>query len=311
MNARIAIVLRLLAVPLLAVPLLAFSVPATASEPSLGPDRLMTMRVDGDITIDSQGHVTQYKITTPVTPTIEKALDAAVHGWRFHAVQVDGQPANARSIMRVTLAAREASNGYAISVDNVTFRDVPKDEGLKPGEVREEAKASAARTVQIRPKSIHPVKYPRTAQRAGIAGSVLVYVNVGEDGSASDVVAVQSTLYDIRANAGALHELRKSLEDSAVYAIKQWRFDVRLNGAAPTPANLSRTMRVDYVAGNSSEVGSPGQWRIESRSAWKQAPWLVDQRTAQKIKVSDLDAGEVMQVASAFQPPEGVIGKAL
>ena len=102
---------------------------------------MMTMRVDGDITIDSQGRVTKYKVTTPVTPTIEKALDKAVHGWRFHPVKVDGQPANARSNMRVTLAAREASNGYAISVDNIIYRDIPKDEPLKRGEVARTARA--------------------------------------------------------------------------------------------------------------------------------------------------------------------------
>ena len=153
--------------------------------------------------------------------------------------------------------------------------------------------------------------YPRAAERAGIDGSVLLYVQAGEDGGAVQVFAVQSTLYNIRASAGVMHELRKSFEANAVSAIRHWRFDVQLNGAKPTPANMSGTVRVDYVSFNSTADGSPGQWRIEARSDWRQAPWLVDQRTAQKIKVSDLDPGEMMQVASAFQPPDGVIGKAL
>ena len=276
-----------------------------------GPQTLLTMRVDSDITIDAQGQVTRYKVTTPVTPTIEKALDKAVHGWRFQPVTVDGQPANARSGMRVTLAAREASDGYAISVDNVTFRDIPKDEPLGPGEVRAGVRAPARDAVRLTIKSRRAVKYPRAAERAGIDGAVLLYVEVGEDGSAVQVFPVQSTLYNIRASARVMSELREAFEDNAVSAIKHWRFDVQLNGARPTPENMSGTMRVEYETSHTPAAGSPGQWRMESRSAWRQAPWLVGQRTAQKINVSDVAPGEMMQVASAFHPPDGVIGKAL
>lgn len=72
MKTRIAIALGLLALPLPAL-----SLPVLAGEPGPGSDDLMPMRVDGDITIDSQGRVAQYKVTTPVTSTIEKALDTA------------------------------------------------------------------------------------------------------------------------------------------------------------------------------------------------------------------------------------------
>ncbi len=286
--------------------------PALAGGPGLGPDGLMTMRVDGDITIDAQGQVTQYKVTTPVTPTIEKALDAAVRDWKFHTVEVDGQPTNARSIMRVTLAARQASSGYAISVDNVTFRGVPEDEPLRPGEVRGKEGMTVGQDAVISPKSREAPKYPLAEMRAGIEGAVLVYVKLSPDGRADQVVAVQSTLYNIRGSAGKLHTMRKRLEDSAVSAIKHWRFDVRLNGKSPTAANLTTTVSVAYLSASGSEASEAlGQWRVEKRSAWTAAPWLADQRAAQQIKVSDVDAGEVMQVASAFQPPEGVIGKAL
>ncbi len=305
MKPRIAIALGLLAL------LIAPSLPALAGETGPAADSVMTMRVDGDITIDPQGQVTQYNVTTPVTPTIRNALDAAVRGWKFHTVEVDGQPANARSIMRVTLAARQASSGYAISVDNVTFRGVPEDEPLKAGEVRANVDAPAPLGVRIFAKSRQPVKYPRAAERAGISGSVLLSFRVGRDGSAAQVFAMQSTLYNVRASAGVMHELRKSFENNAVAAVKHWHFDVRLNGEEPTSTSLTRTMRVDYLSAGLTAEGAPGQWRVESRSAWRQVPWLVDQPAAQKIKVSDLDPGETMQVASAFQPPEGVIGKAL
>ena len=118
-------------------------------------NNIMTMRVDGEITLGQNGGVLDYRITTPIKPEMQKLLDKAVRNWTF-------QPVIAKNNMRITLAAREAGRGYAVSVDNVTFR------GMSPESPGGQGKPSAEQggSVVITARSMKPGGYPSGMARA-------------------------------------------------------------------------------------------------------------------------------------------------
>ena len=96
--------------------------PAATKVPIVPGESVLTLRVDGDLTIGPGGKVLAYQTRTTLEPQIEVLVSKTVNGWRFHPVTVDGVPVVAKSPMRITLAATEANGGYAVRVDNVTFR---------------------------------------------------------------------------------------------------------------------------------------------------------------------------------------------
>jgi TonB family protein len=267
---------------------------------------IMTMRVDGEITIDQAGSVLDYKITTPIKPEMQQLLDKAVRKWTFHPVTVDGKPAIAKNNMRITLAAREAGSGYAVSVDNVTFRRMSSDS--KAGQGKPTAENGA---VIITAKSMKPGHYPTGLAQAGVEGAVLLDIRVSPQGNVEDVVAVQSSLYDVRGRPDVLEDARKLLEVSAIAAAKKWKFNVTVTKSNPTAADLTVSVPHWYVMEKNRRREHLGQWRVELRSEKAIVPWLLDARTAQDIGVSDLDSDDVMPLASALKAPVGVIGKTL
>lgn len=268
---------------------------------------VMTMRVDGEITVGQGGGVLDYKITTPIKPELQQLLDKAVRKWTFHPVIVDGKPVVAKNNMRITLAAREAGRGYAVSVDNVTFRGMSSESPAG----QDQPSTEQAESVVITAKSMKPGGYPSGLMRAGVEGAVLLYVRVSPQGSVDDVIAVQSSLYNVRGRRDVLDKARRLLEDAAIAAAKRWKFDVTVIKPEPTAADLTVSVPYWYVMSDNARGENPGQWRVELRSEKAVAPWLVEASSAQDIGVSDLDSDDVVPLASTLRAPDGVIGKAL
>lgn len=272
---------------------------------------IMTMRVDGEITIGQGGGVLDYKITTPIKPEMQQLLDQAVRKWTFHPVIVDGKPVIAKNKMRITLAAHEAGRGYAVSVDNVTFRGMPSESPSG----QDKPSAEQGGSVVITTKSMKAGGYPRGLKQAGVEGAVLLYVRVSLDGNTQDVIAVQSSLYNVRGRQDVLDKARKLFEDNAIAAARRWKFNVTVTKPNPTPEDMTVTVPYRYVMGRNANREDAGQWRVELRSEKAIVPWLLDTRTdtrtVQDIGVSDLDSDDVMPLASSLQVPDGVIGETL
>ncbi len=99
--ARLAICL--MALVLMTSPTFAW---AGSEQPDVLLDTLLTMRVDGSVTIDLQGHVAGYQIDTPVPDTLRGTLDHAVAGWRFQPVVLDGRLASGANSQSMELTVR-------------------------------------------------------------------------------------------------------------------------------------------------------------------------------------------------------------
>lgn len=175
-----------------------------------------------------------------------------------------------------------------------------------------EAKADkSVQEVAIAAKVMQPGGYPQGLMRAGVEGAVLLYLKLTLGGDVEDVIAVQSSLYNVRGRPQVLDQARKRFEDAAIAAAKRWKFKVDSTKPSPTADDLTVTVPVVYSMSKRQAGDAPGQWRAELRSERAIVPWLLDAPAAQSVGISDLDGDEVLPVASAFKVGNGVIGNAL
>lgn len=279
--------------------LLLVAVVAKATETAPPLEALMTMRVDGEIAIDTQGKVLDYKITTEVKPAIQTLFDKAIPAWTFHPVTIEGKPAAVKTKMRITLAAKPIDDGYDVSIDNVVFRDES---------AKEDADAPRAAVV-LTTKTRKPLpKYPGYR----VNGQVMVYIRVAPDGHIEEAFAAQSSLFNAKGSPRQFAAALKAMEDNAVWAIKRWTVDVATNGRQPTAEDMTATIAVVYTAaGTPGAKDVAGTWRFEDRAPFRDVPWLRDTRLAQRVGVSDVDAGDMAPIASPVRLRDGVIGAAL
>ena len=253
-------------------------------------EAVITMRLDGEISVDPQGRVHEYKIRTQTTPGVQQLLDRVIPTWRFEPVVVGGKPVIARSPMRVVLAASESDGGYRIQIDNVLFMPNSEEEYAVDKQLRDAQDGYSITRVQMRPPS-----YPAQLLHAGVGGVVLLNVLVSPDGSVEDVAAVQSSLLDVRGRARQLEPGRIILERNAVANARRWKF--RIDAADPRALSASaRTLRVpvEYMIDRPGNRELAGAWRHEFRGPNIPAPWLRDDRDPMVVGVSDLASGEML-----------------
>ncbi|MBK7206136.1 MAG: hypothetical protein IPH90_09055 [Thermomonas sp.] len=203
--------------------LLVAAASASAQAP-VGPGKgesVLTMRVDGELSIDPEGRVMDYRITTKLDPQVEKLVRRAVPAWRFKPILVDGKAAIATSPMRITLAAEEMAQGYRVTVDNVVFRpnttqQYEAEQASKKAHPRMSVAGEApAPLVWITSKRLQPPKYPSELQRVGVEGMVLLNLRLNPDGTVAEVFAAQSSLLNVKGGSSLLDRARTMLERNA------------------------------------------------------------------------------------------------
>jgi TonB family protein len=253
-------------------------------------EAVITMRLDGEISVDPQGRVHDYKVRTDVTPGVRALLDRVIPTWRFEPVLVDGKPVLARSPMRVVLAAAASDGNYKIHVDNVLFMPNSEEEYAAEKKLRDAQDGYSIQRVQMRPPT-----YPSQLLHAGVGGVVLLNVLVSPDGSVEDVAAVQSSLLDVKGRAWQLEPGRVILERNAVANARRWKFRIDAADAQALSAS-ARTLRipVEYMIDRPGNRDLTGAWRHEFRGPNVPAPWLRDGSDAMIVGVSDLASGEML-----------------
>ena len=288
--------------------------PAVAVTPVVG-ESVLTMRVNGELTIGTEGQVLSYKIRSKLDPALQVMLDKSIPRWQLTPVRQGGKPVNAKTPMRITLAATQIPQGYEVRLDNVVFTPISKEDY--------EAKAAAARaireggeaiTVGDAPPSqpvvfdsgrmLQPPRYPVGLMRAGVSGAVLLHLRLNPDGTVADVVASQSSLFDIKGASAVLDKARGLLEKESIRAARSWSWHV--DAAHPellTADDL--TVRVPIAF----RMDSPGKQGDDNTAVWRQEfrgpnlpiPWLLGKPGEQVVGVSDLNNGEQVSGSSPFQ----------
>lgn len=283
-------------------------------------ESVLTLRVDGELTIGPDGGVDDYRIRTKLDPQVEALVKRAVPTWRFKPILVDGKPAIATSPMRITLAAEERAEGYRVTVDNVVFQSTTQEQyeaeqaSMKAHPTLSVAGEPPRAPVWITSKSLKPPGYPSGLMRSGVEGVVLLTLRLKPDGTVAEVFAAQSSLLNVKGGSGLLDRARAMLERNAGAAAKGWTFDV----VAEAPESLSAedltvSMPVEYMLayGGRKPDGLVGTWRHEFRGPSRTAPWLPRDTTA-RVGVSDLAGNEMLAGVSPFElSDKSILGKAL
>jgi hypothetical protein len=277
---------------------------STSSATIEAGEDLITMRVDGQIAIDEQGKVLDYRVDTKLQPELQVLIDKAVPSWLFWPVLVDGKPTAARTGMRITLTGTQVDTGYRIAVDNVTFSN--KDASDKNSHWKIPASPGVEMTVKSRKSKIQFPGYR-------VDGLVVVHVRVSPQGTIEEITASQSSLFNLTGNPKILAKARKSMEDSAIKGIRGWTFNVETHGRTPKPEELSGAISVQFVWNTDSadQLHETGVWRREHRGPYHAPGWLRDTRLAQRVGSSDMGGSDVTPLASPVRLREGVLGKTL
>ncbi|KGQ18916.1 TonB family protein [Lysobacter dokdonensis DS-58] len=280
------------------------ALPVTAANPTVASkdiEQVLTMRVDGTIAVDETGKVLTSTLDTPVDPRFRDVIERAIATWKFDPPTVDGKPARVKSAMRVTLVGREVAAGTEVTIDNVLFFAPGQQNANWADEAKKLGKLSMA-VVEMPRKPLYPKGFH-------VNGIVTMAVRANADGTVADVFPTQCSLYQAGGRPDDFARACKQMQDLAAKAIKTWKIGITLNGDVPTDDNLTATVPLEYkMWGDGKRIGKtgePGNWRMEARTQYVEAPWLVEKRLAQRVGTSDVSGSELLQPHSPLKLRDG------
>lgn len=264
---------------------------------------VLTTQVDGMIEVDRSGRVIDYtleKARKPLPPKVVERLMQQVRGWAFEPVQVDGKPVVARTRMRVTLLAEERPEGFAISIDNVTFPPLR-------GAVVPDAKADA----NVRAVKTRGLRYPDEFLGRGLDATVLVSVKLRPDGTMEDAAIVQTSIPDRTGKPEEFGRLAALLEAEVLRGVKRMQFAVDYpEGAKPLDEPVTGMLPIVFHMGDRPKQVQ-GLWRVEARSIKRTPPWVSATDGQRLAGVSDLNEGESANADGGLRLKNTVNGVAL
>jgi hypothetical protein len=279
-----------------AMPAVAGKTPPPPLAPAGSLENVLTMRVDGLVTLDAKGNLLNFVVETPIPENVRIRLDGVVLRWRFSPTIVDSAKGSLTTRMRITLAATPDGNNYRVRVDNVIF----------PGEGKVAAPRDQAPSPDtITAKRLTPPGYPIGLMRQGVSGRVLLGLHLDADGRVVEVVPVQTLLKDVRGKPEVLAKAIQLFEESAVVAARRWTFNMPSDPRAQGDRTVN--LPVNYTADRDDKTVA-GQWSTEVRTARREMGWLDGRAGLQRAGVSDVADGETISVASAVHLETDVIG---
>lgn len=259
-------------------------------------EQVMTMRIDGELRFDTEGKVIEHRVITPgITPALRKLAEDEMARMRFEPVRIDGKPMNARTFARMTFAARDLDKGnYEVGVDNVLFFKGKFDSSGAPKYDAEDwRKTREGDGWTISRRGRQPA-YPQGLMRANIGGAVSLRLLLREDGTVENAFATQSALFNVRGRDKVLDRGRELLEQSAITAVRTWRFSPPAKrGDANDPEWRSGDISVFFYM-DSTPSQRAGQWRVEQRGPRRMAAWEASRQQTRLVGVSDMEGDEGM-----------------
>lgn len=217
-----------------------------------------SMLVTGTIMIGPAGEVVECALDQPdkLPEGVRKFVEGNAARWEFEPVRFDGKPVSARNKMSVRVVARklEAKGSYEIRLQGASFQPMRVEEGA-----------------EVASRQMQPPKYPMTAARAGVMGTVYLVARVGRDGRVADVFPEQVNL-KVVASENAMQAWRKVLADSAMRAAKDWEFTPPSKGEHASDEYWSVRVPVDY-AFDDTKHAAYGEWEAYVPGPRASIPW--------------------------------------
>ena len=194
----------------------------------------MRARVQGVVTLECvvqpDGAIGETRVTKSLDPGLDKEAIKAVKQWRFKPGRKDGKPVPVRVALEVTFTLRDTpAAGGATKPPLFPVRPLtPGDAGAtSQPEAPLVYKPGAGVSAPVVVKEARP-QYTPEAKDARIQGAVILECVVRVDGTVGDVTVI--TLLD----AG--------LDQEAIKAVKQWRFEPGTKDGKPVPVLVTLEM---------------------------------------------------------------------
>jgi hypothetical protein len=225
--------------------------------------REASMLLTGSISIAADGTVSGHTLDhlDKLKPGIVELVDGAVAHWRFRPILEQGKAVASISRMSLRLvASRQDPDHYLVRISGAHFWHGSQDE---------------LEHENIQKKNLKPPRYPETALRYGVSGTVYLVARLDTDGKVLDVAAEQVNLRVVSDDHG-MQIWRASLAKSALEAAKAWEF------SAAEPGDGPRSVRIPVVfLMNGVSEPEYGKWESYIPGPRQVVPWLgeVDSAT--------------------------------
>ena len=194
----------------------------------------MRAKVQGVVTLECvvrlDGAIGEARVTKSLNPDLDQEAIKAVKQWRFKPGRKDGKPVPVRITLEVTFTLRDTpAAGSATKPPLFPVRPLtPGDTGSTgQPEATRAYKPGAGVSAPVPVKEVRP-QYTADAKDARIQGTVVVECVVQADGTIGDVKVLKS--------------LDAGLDEEAIKAVKQWRFEPGTKDGKPVPVLVTLEM---------------------------------------------------------------------
>lgn len=258
------------------------SLVAVASTPANKPE--LELGVTGDIEIDRDGSVRDYRVTSELAPALQRVVEKHVRTWAFEPIEIDGKPVIAKTAVRLQLRAEPTDDDYRLLVEHVSF-----------GEAR------SARTT--------PPRYPRDAVRARVGARVLLQVRIDAQGNVVAAHAYQTSLAAAGLTDAKARKWREVFERASLDAVTSWKYEPSEVVGGQSAEQTAMVPIAFSISEGPIRRSSEGRWKAYMPGPVTPAPWLDAD-----IAVTDTDAiadGETRSLSSRFRLKDDVAGAVL
>lgn len=264
---------------------LIFATVQTALAEQVSP--MLEMDADGEVQIATDGHVSDYRLQSTLTPAVATLVDRNVRSWQFKPVLIDGAAVVAKTAMHLKLKADPIADkdSYSVRIISIDFGEPKQSPGVKPP------------------------RYPEEAVSARLGAKVLIAARLDASGQVIDVQPYQTSL-DARARSEhQAEQWRKVFEKVTVAAVKTWHYDLTetLNGKS---IGTNVIVPVEFSMSPSTTRNSEG-WKAFVPGPVHPAPWMNSTPMAEQREFPTLPTGQALSLDSHFQLKDEVIGKTL
>jgi hypothetical protein len=247
------------------------------------------MVANGEVQIDAVGHVSDYKLSSELTPEISALVDRSVRRWRFEPILQDGRPVTAKTALRIRLLARRSgvdSDNFTVSIASVDF-SAPR-------------RSSAGK----------PPRYPQLAASARLNAKVLLLLRIDDTGKVVEALPYQTSLGARTRSERDAESWRTIFERASITAAKTWKYDLtemlgdqRVGGYSIAPIEFRIVAR---------DAGSDhDQWTGYIPGPVHQLPEDLRHEIEATDRASRLADGEAAALNSRFRLVDDVVGKVL
>ena len=244
---------------------------------------------DGEVRIDAEGRVSDYGLSSELTPEIAALVDRSVRRWRFEPILQDGRPVIAKTALRIRLLAKRStddSDNYTVSIASVEF-GAPR-------------RSSAGK----------PPSYPRLAASARLGAKVLLLLRIDDTGKVVEALPYQTSLGARTRSERDAEAWRELFERAGIAAAKTWKYDLTESVAGRrtgTYTLLPIEFRIPSAAGGAAK----GEWVGYVPGPVHELPEDLRHEIEANDRATRLADGEIAALNSRFRLIDDVVGKAL